>query len=675
MKSKIIALFLLSLPITISAQVVLDRAYSERITNYDMNVELDTEKKTVTGDMILSWKNVSQDTVSDLQFHMYLNAFKNSKSVFSNEGSVPDIEEQEFGFVDINRIETAEGVDLSSGIQYIQPEDVNSFQELRWMEEKPALPEKKIQDETVMRVILDEPVLPGDSVKIKINFTSKLPRLSNRTGYAENYYFVAQWFPKLGVYEYPGMNSDAESGWNCYQFHRNSEFYSNHSVYNVKLTLPDDYVVGSGGVVQSKELIAGGKQKLEIRAEDIVDFAWTASKDYVLFEDQWKHVKIKVLMQPEHAYQADRHIEAVKGALQYMNDHIGPYPWPHATVIDPPSYGSAAGGMEYTTLFTAGTAYGLPKGLRMPELVTVHEFGHSYFMGMLATNEFDEAWMDEGMNTYWETRIMDHMYGDGKGVIDLPFINVGDVEFARFSYVSLGNPKLADAYRPSWEFPHGSYGSLIYQKSATFLNTLERMITTDVMDEIFKTYYQRWAFKHPATQDFIDIVNEVVVSHHGDKFGENMDWFFNQFLKDDKVVDYKVSGISIRKLRSESGLFGQSHSKRFKKQESSGDVYKSIVRLERLEEAIIPVEVLIHFEDGKQVIENWDGIERAKDFVFERESKVDYAVIDPELKILLDYDLTNNSLTLKGNKKVAVKYGSKFMFLIQNLMQFVSIFS
>ena len=100
-----------------------------------------------------------------------------------------------------------------------------------------------------------------------------------------------------------------------------------------------------------------------------------------------------------------------------------------------------------------------------------------------------------------------------------------------------------------------------------------------------------------------------------------------------------------------------------------------MVRLERLEEAIIPVEVLIHFEDGKQIIEYWDGKERAKDFVFERESKVDYAVIDPELKILMDKDLTNNSLIVKGNKKVALKYGSKFMFLIQNLMQFVSIFS
>ncbi len=657
------------------AQKILQAPLSPRTTSYKMNVELNPETKTVTGDLILTWKNPSQEPVSDLQFHMYLNAFKNSKSTFFNEGSVSHQDEKDFGFVDVNSIESMDGKDLSGGVNFIQPDKINHYQDLRLPDESPQKPEDRIQDETVMRVLLDEPVLPGESIQVKLNFTSKLPALKTRTGFAGDYFFVAQWFPKLGVFEYPGMNADAEIGWNCHQFHRNSEFYANHSLYEVDLTLPEEYVLGSGGVVMNEESLGNGMKKLSLRAEDIVDFAWTASKDYVLVEDQWKHVKIQALFQPDHVYQAERHIHALKEALAYFDEHLGKYPWSHATLIDPPTNGMAAGGMEYTTLFTAGTAYGLPEGIHMPELVTIHEFGHAYFMGILATNEFEEAWMDEGMNTYWETRIMDHAYGDKKGVFDLPFLNVGDVEFSRFTYVGMNNPKIADAYRPAWEFPHGSYGSVIYQKTATWLNTMERMIGTAVMDEVFQTYYERWAFKHPGTQDFIDIVNEVVVKNHGDRFGENMDWFFDQFLKDDKIVDYRILRISSRKSPKETGLFGQSKVRNFKERKLEENLYRSVVALERLGEAIVPVEVLIHFEDGTEITENWDGKDRAKDLIYERSSKVEWAYIDPERKILMDTNLLNNSVTTQSNKKPALKYGSKFMFLIQNLMQMVSIFS
>ncbi len=170
--------------------------------------------------------------------------------------------------------------------------------------------------------------------------------------------------------------------------------------------------------MQNEKHNGDGTKTVSLRAEDIVDFAWTASQDYLVFEDKWEHVDIKFLCHPEHAYQAERHIASLKHALQYLNDHVGPYPWNHVTFIGPPQKGSAAGGMEYTTIFTAGTIWGLPEGIHMPELVTIHEFGHSYFMGILATNEFEEPWMDEGMNTYWEGRIMDYAYGAKSGVFD-----------------------------------------------------------------------------------------------------------------------------------------------------------------------------------------------------------------------------------------------------------------
>lgn len=676
MQKPIILLSILMLSFAgIQAQKILKNPLSERITEYDMQVKLDTETKKIHGDMILKWKNPSQDTVSDLQFHMYLNAFKNDKSTMMKEGSSFLRKEENWGWVEIESIVDPEGNDLKGGMHFIQTDQVLSEEDLRLPQEKPELLNDPEKDQSVMRIPLENPVLPGESVELKISFTSKLPRLAKRTGYAENYYFVAQWFPKLAVYEPAGMRYAEKGGWNAHEFHRNSEFYANHSLYEVDITLPEDYVVGSGGVLQDEKNNGDGTKTVFLRAEDIVDFAWTASQDYQVFEDKWEHVDIKFLCHPEHAYQAERHIVSLKHALQYLADHVGPYPWNHVTFIGAPQKGSAANGMEYTTLFTSGTVWGLPEGIHMPELVTIHEFGHAYFMGILATNEFEEPWMDEGMNTYWEGRIMDHAYGDKSGVLDLPFLNVGDVELARFTYLMLPNPKIADAFRPSWKFPHGSYGSIIYQKTATWLHMLERMIGQPVIDEIFKRFYNRWGFKHPASQDFIDIVNEVVTEYHGTKFGESMDWYFDQFLKTGKMMDYAIDGISVRSVKEKGGLYGESSGKEFRESETIEDFYKSTVRLERMEEAIVPVEILVHFDNGEEILENWDGKSWAYDLVYERPEKILWAQIDPEMKMLMDANLMNNSYTREPSKTSAVKYSGKFLFLIQNLMQIVNIFN
>ncbi len=195
------------------------------------------------------------------------------------------------------------------------------------------------------------------------------------------------------------------------------------------------------------------------------------------------------------------------------------------------------------------------------------------------------------------------------------------------------------------------------------------------MDEVFKVYYQRWAFKHPGTQDFIDIVNEVVTNHYGNRFGDNMNWYFDQFLKSDKTLDYKVQRVYARKIYKERGLFNENKQMIYKPEESNNDLYRSVVALERLGEVIMPVEILVHFDDGSELTETWDGVDRAHDFIYERPVKVQWAKIDPENKILMDTNLLNNSYTRDPDRKTGLKYGSKFLFLIQNFMQLVNIFS
>lgn len=667
----LIAGFLSVIPL--SGQQILKAPLSPRITNYQIRAELDPEKKTVAGELVLDWRNPSKDTVRDLQFHLYLNAFKNLRSKFLNARFTRLTEEADWGYTDILEMTTDRGEDLTGKFKYIQPDEAKTDHKLELPDEKPLPPDFYGKDQTVVLVNLDQPVYPDSAISVKIRFTSKLPRITARTGFSQDYFFVAQWFPKLGVYEPAGMRYAEKGGWNTHQFHPSSEFYANHSLYKVDLTLPEGYVVGSGGKLTG-QTSAHGKQTLSYRAEDIVDFAWTASKNYRIVEDQWKHVTIRLMIQPEHFAQAERHIKAAKYALEYLDAHVGPYPWPYLTVVDPPAYGQGAGGMEYTTLITAGTFYLLPEKIRMPEMVTVHEFGHAYFMGILANNEFEEPWLDEGINSYWENRIMDWAYGEKTSMIGFPFAHSGDVEFARISWLGSYRPNLFATFNNSWNFRRGTYGASVYQKPATMLNTLERMLGQECMDKIFQRYYQRWAFRHPSSRDFIRVANEVAREIHGNRFGDNLNWFFDQFLYGTAGVDFAIRQIIINPVKEKGGLFDQGDKKKFINPEISRTLYRSVVQLERLQDGVIPVEIKVRFDNGEEVTEQWDGKDAIYDLVYEKPARVVWARIDPSDKILLDTNLLNNSFTLNPSPKPALKWAARFLFFVQNVIQSMSFF-
>jgi hypothetical protein len=655
------------------SQQILPTPLSPRISQYKIKAELIPSTQTVKGEVIIDWKNTSRDTVKDLQFHLYLNAFKNGRSTFQAQGRSTASEQSDFGFIDIDDIRTSQGENLTNRLRFIQPDEVQSPGKLTLPDEKPLSPDIYGKDQTVVSVPLSNGVLPDSSIRVKIRFTSKLPKLSFRTGYSNNYFFVAQWFPKLGVYEPAGMRYSKKGGWNTHQFHPNSEFYANHSLYQVDITLPSEYVVGSGGKLMNKQ-DADGKQTLSYRAEDIVDFAWTASKDYLVVDDQWKHVNIKLMIQPEHFGQVERHIKAAKFALEYLDQHVGPYPWNHLTIVDPPAYAQGAGGMEYTTMITAGTFYMLPEQIRMPEMVTVHEFGHAYFMGILASNEFEEPWLDEGVNSYWENRIMDWAYGEKTSMFDFPFFHIGDVEFARISWLLSYRPNLVATFNNSWSFPRNTYGPSVYQKPATMLNTLERIIGQETMDRIFKKYYERWAFRHPSSHDFVKVVNEVVTETYGNKFGENLDWFFDQFLFGTASVDYAVRFITVGPAREKGGLFDQDTGKIFLEPKRAEGMFRSVVQLERLDDGIIPVEIRVTFDNGEEVTEHWGGKEKVFDLIYEKPARVVSACVDPQNKILLDANFLNNSYTLKPSVKPALKWTARFLFLVESLIHSMSLF-
>jgi hypothetical protein len=540
------------------------------------------------------------------------------------------------------------GASEALAYQFIQPDDSNR------------------DDHTVIRVPLTKPVGPGETLVLDIDFRAKLPKIFARTGYSQDYFLVGQWFPKIGVYEAAGTRyQPAGPGkvgrWNCHQFHADSEFYADYGVYDVNITAPKDYWVSATGLFQSEKLHSNGTKTILYHAEDVVDFAWTASPHFQVVNDAWKRpsgastpgdsVKIELLMQPEHLHQAKRHLDAAKAALAYFDRHLGKYPFPNLTIVDPPVHAEGSAGMEYPTFITAGTAWFIPEGARFPEQVTVHEFGHQYFMQLLATNEFEEAWFDEGFNQYYEGRVMDETYGARSSQIDLFGFRMGNLETSRDSYVHQDNPANGSSFGNTWQLPQGQYGVLTYFKTATWLRTLEGLVGRPVMDEIMRTYFARWQFKHPNATNFIAVVNEVVPKRLGNKYGPDMNWFFDQVLYGDQVVDYRLASIRNRKQNGQQ---------------------QSIITVERRADGQMPVDVLVHFDNGREQLLYWDGKARQRTFTLRGKASAVWATVDPKQKIYMDINLNNNSLTLEPSSAPAAKFATKFLFWIENWMQWLA---
>ncbi|RRA99131.1 M1 family metallopeptidase [Larkinella rosea] len=624
-----------------SAQTV---PLSPRIANYQIDVQLNTETKRLEGKETLVWENPSNDVIRELQFHLYLNAFRNDQSTFMREsggqlrGDFIDRDNPEsYGQIDILSIKTRAGPanaaeNLTGNYRFFQPDDANA------------------DDRTVIRVPLSQPLAPGQRLTLDISFQAKLPQIFARTGYSRDFFLVAQWFPKIGVYEPAGTRYATVGQWNCHQFHAHSEFYADYGVYDVAITTPKNFRIGATGLLKSERQNRDGTKTLRWHAEDVVDFAWTASPDFEIFDDRWRHVAIRALMQPEHASQAQRHIEAAKTALAYFDKHVGRYPFSTLTIVDPPVWAMGAAGMEYPTFITAGTSWGMPATLRLPEQVTIHEFGHQYFMQLLATNEFEEAWMDEGFNQYYEGRIMDETYGPKSSIVDLFGYRVGNLELSRGFYVHLDFPAIAPSFNKVWQLPEDYYGELVYFKPATWMRTLDGLVGRPVMDEIMRTYFERWKFKHPNATNFISVVNEVVTKRHGNRFGPNMNWFFDQVLYGNQVCDYELH--SVTSVRQGSG-------------------YQSGITVYRKGDAQLPVEVLVHFEDGKEQLLHWDGKARFHTFTVMQQTRVEWARIDPQQKIYIDINLNNNSFAVHPSRSPAAKYAAKLMFWVQNWMQWL----
>ena len=604
---------------------------SKRVVAYQMDARLDAQKKIISATETLTYRNLTGQPLKEFPFHLYLNGFQ-PESTFYREirrnGAFGPWEEKHRGSIEVKSFEVTGQGNLTSAIEFIQPDDGNP------------------RDKTVFQVRLPRPVPPGASVEFRIAFQSKLPETVARTGYKRDFIFAGQWFPKVGVWW--------RGAWNCHQFHSTTEFFADFGTYDVKLTVPQNYIVGSSGDEVSTVANSDGTKTLTLRGEDIHDFAWTADPNYRVFEDSWKGsagpVKIRVLMQPDHESQAARYIHALKGTLDHFDRWYGPYSYNRITVVDP-ARGSAAGGMEYPTLFTGDTFWLMPAGLLIPEVVVEHEFGHQYWYGMVASNEFEDAWLDEGINSYTEVKIMDALFGPGRSFINLWGITLGDSDFQRLSYIGVADTD--PMVRSGWQFMTGNtYGGVTYGKTATVLLTLEGLIGEETLRRALRTYFTRYRFTHPTEEDFLKTIEEVS--------GQNLRWFFDQAVYGTQVLDYSVDRI----LSDPVDWHAE------KREEKKGvTLYRSHVLVRRLGDFIFPVEVEIKFDNGETLREKWDGKDRWTRFSYEKKARVISAAVDPGRKIPLDRNLFNNSRTREPDPAATRKLANVWRVLVQMFAQ------
>ena len=690
-----------------------------------MSATLDPASHIITGHYDLTWWNHTDDTISDLYFHLYLNAFKNLDSTFMRGDPIARGHDSladwltipgkdKWGWEQIDRIQIANGADLTPLITYAHPDDNNA------------------RDRTVIRIALPQPIPPRGTIELSVDFTSKLPRAFARTGYDGDYFLVGQWFPKIGVYEGPGERGRTTGGWNCHQFHRYTEFYADYGTYDVDLTVPPDKIVGATGFERSANKNADGSMTYNFYQQDVHDFAWTASPRFIkvtrTFDwgkevrgdevTKWgeilglpatdmalRNVSVTLLLEPGHRNLEDRYFRAVFNGLKYYGLWYGAYPYDTLTVVDPPR-NSYTSGMEYPTLFVAGTYFWPGKHELKPEGVTVHEFGHQFWYGLVGNNEFEEPWLDEGFVTYSTAKVLETAYGNPCSYLHflgmpfpgyswlrvplpkIPFAGVGSVPVGPyFSCVQLPQQTSGrGAYlraatadnlvRNGWQYgSRMSYVVNSYQRPALDLDTLEKYLGRDVMARVMRTYQQQWRYRHPTTQDFINVVNQVS--------GRNMDAFFQQFFYNSGRADYAVASIWNEPLYGKTGIYDEGGKKVYISrksavqdyQKSSDKRYRSTVTVRRLGTAEAPVDIDVNFENGKVAHEHWDGQNRWTQFTYDGPAKVVSAEVDPARKLVVDANYTNNSRTIKARPLFAAKWYIRWIFWIENLYFAAGFFS
>jgi hypothetical protein len=641
---------------------------SDRVADYRIRAVLDPKAHTIEATERITWRNRSDLPIRAVYLHLYLNAFANEGSTFMREkarygafrSDVPT-KEGEWGWTELRKV-TQGGREATWS--FVHPD---------------GGPET---DRTVVRVELPEPVPPGGTAVLDVDFHDRLPRVVARTGFFDTFHMVGQWYPKIGVLELPGERGATRPRWNAHEFHFHSEFYADFGAYDLEVVVPEGFRVGASGVPVGEPAKGPDGVSWRFRAEDVHDVAFTAWNGFAQpLVGSWTgpgspDVRIVVLHPPEYGHAAREALEATREALSYFSRTLGPYPYRHVTVLVPPFNALEAGGMEYETFFTTVGGDSFPLNTEnVTRYVTVHEFGHGYFMGLLASNEFEEPFLDEGMNELWDARMLDDVpfrvrlpaVARWLGV-ELPPLRIWDMERGTGTTRHPADPIAGNAWH---RWSSGSYG-LVYARTALVFHDLEQLVGEETFARAMRLYYARWHHRHPSTAD----LREAFVDAGADRALVTR-WFDEQVYGaapvDDRIET--VSAVEVlpalgsdeqdgkRLERTEEARRKQVKEAREAWKKEHGEPkdgkpgpfpWKNVVEARR-RGAGVPQVVVVTFEDGSEERIDWPAGERWGRWEFVRPVKVRKAQLDAGRAVYLDLDKLDDGRTRKARPGPAVR--------------------
>ncbi|MBK9032412.1 MAG: M1 family metallopeptidase [Myxococcales bacterium] len=624
-------------------------ARSPRNASYTIDARYDAAAHRIQATQTLTWRNVGGSDVTTLPFHLYLNGFKNETSLFmisshgEHRGNEPRADG--WGWIDVTSIQIA-GVEQRARATFEGP------------------------DETVL--VVPAAVPAGGTIEIAMTFTAQLPRVMARTGYEGAFAMVGQWFPKIGV----RVGATGFEAWDCPPFHAHSEFFADFGVYDVALTVPDTHVVAATGVLAAVEDHEDHTRTLRYHAEDVHDFAWMIDPYMRVMsataQVEGGPVEVRVVYRPRQRDFARRHLAAGVGAIETFSKLFVPYPWSVMTVIDPPPEAMAAGGMEYPTLVTSGADNVLMRpGIRLPEFVTIHEIGHNWFQGILASNESREAWLDEGVNEWADGIVMARLYGEKQSLIDWGGWKADGLRLRRAASGDLSALPSAIASTAAAFPDFDSYAAATYTKTAVALRTLERVIDHDQERFVaaMRQYAITWAFRHPTGADLFASLEATL--------GEDLDWFVQPAFQHPGGVDFAVRTASCARNHPPRGVFGEGAERRTVVADHDPDTggYRCRLVVENRGTIPVPVTIELRYDDGTHEQLRWEHRDTGRWFErdFARSSPIAEVVIDPEGEVLLADRTLDDQLRMDGDRHAAWRATARITSWTQGLMQVVGL--
>ena len=562
-----------------------DTSYSYEHPRYYIHAEVNVDQKKITARQEVIFTNNTNRDIKELYFHLYPNRKykKQEKELLLRYA----------GYFKINP--------FPDGFQAGRME-IHSIQ-------KDSLPLTFSiggEDQTILKVPLEEMLSPNQSVKISIDFSVDIPHAYGRFGWHKNIVQLSRFYPILSVHD--------QEGWHpypFYPFHR--PFFSEAAHYSIDLVVPQDQIVIHSGELITEQLKDEHRKTLTIISGcPIREFTIAMSPDYKVVEDQSLGFLIKSYYLTGDEFYGKEALKSAKELMQYYTEHFGKYE-NHGFSIAPVYLGY--GGEQMSNLIFIDTrVYKLPKILRRYfDFLISHETGHQWFYNLVGIDEFTQMWLEEGVHSYFIQKYLEDKYGKEADIIEYPdwfkgwewtlprltFKMARDCRYQIITRMGLDNAVIGEL--SSFREPSSIF-SLTYGKGARIVAMLESLLGEETFDRIFKRVFQEFRFKNLKLKEFITLCEQ--------ESRRELSWFFDQWLSTKKSLDHAVKGMKENKI-----FF-----------ENRGD-------------AIMPAEVKVYFRDGRQKIYPWDGKKEIMNV--EDPNPIERVQVDPQEK-MLDIDRTNN---------------------------------